>query len=35
MYNDRRWDRVNQARRGHPLLALLVLVPYVVGIFLG
>jgi ABC-2 type transport system permease protein len=29
------WDRVNQARRGHPLLALLVLVPYVVGIFLG
>jgi ABC-2 type transport system permease protein len=25
------WDRVNRARRGHPLL---VLVPYIVGIFL-
>jgi hypothetical protein len=25
------WDRVNRARRGHPLMALLVLVPYVVG----
>lgn len=29
------WDRVNRARRGHPALALLVLVPYVVGLFLG
>ena len=29
------WDRVNRARRGHPLMALLVLVPYVVGMFLG
>lgn len=28
------WDRVNRARRGHPLMALLVLVPYVVAIFL-
>ncbi len=28
------WDRVNRTRRGHPLMALLVLVPYVVGIFL-
>ena len=27
------WDRVNRARRGHPLMALLVLVPYVVGMF--
>lgn len=29
------WDRANKARRSHPLLALLVLVPSVVGIFLG
>ena len=29
------WDSRNSARRGHPLLALLVLVPYVLGIFLG
>jgi ABC-2 type transport system permease protein len=29
------WDRVNQARRGHPLLALLVLLPAIVGILLG
>jgi ABC-2 type transport system permease protein len=29
------WDRVNRARRGHPLMALLVLAPYVVGRFLG
>jgi ABC-2 type transport system permease protein len=29
------WDRVNQVRRGHPALALLVLVPGVVGVFLG
>ena len=29
------WDRVNQARRGHPLLALLVLLPSIAGIFLG
>ncbi len=28
------WDRVNRARRGHPLLALLVFLPYVVGILL-
>lgn len=28
------WDRRNTARRGSPLLALLVLLPYVVGIFL-
>jgi ABC-2 type transport system permease protein len=28
------WDRRNTARRGHPLLALLVLLPYAVGIFL-
>ena len=27
------WDRVNRARRGHPAMALLVLVPYVVGMF--
>ncbi len=29
------WDRVNRARRGHPAMALLVLAPYVVGLFLG
>ena len=28
------WDSRNRARRGHPLLALLVLAPYIVGIFL-
>jgi ABC-2 type transport system permease protein len=28
------WDSRNTARRGHPLLALLVLVPYAAGIFL-
>jgi len=28
------WDNRNAARRGHPLLALLVLVPFLVGIFL-
>lgn len=28
------WDRRNSTRRGHPLLALLVLLPYVVGVFL-
>lgn len=28
------WDRVNRARRGHPLLALLVLAPYVVVLLL-
>jgi ABC-2 type transport system permease protein len=28
------WDRRNSTRRGHPLLALLVLLPYAVGIFL-
>jgi ABC-2 type transport system permease protein len=29
------WDRRNSTRRGHPLLALLFLLPFVVGIFLG
>jgi ABC-2 type transport system permease protein len=28
------WDRHNTTQRGHPLLALLVMLPYVVGIFL-
>jgi len=28
------WDRRNQSRRGHPLMALLVFVPYVISIFL-
>ena len=28
------WDRHNATQRGHPLLALLVLLPYVVGMFL-
>ena len=28
------WDRVNQVRRGHPALALLVLLPGIVGLFL-
>jgi hypothetical protein len=27
------WDSRNTTRRGHPLLALLVLLPYVLGIF--
>jgi ABC-2 type transport system permease protein len=30
-----RWDSRNTARRGHPLLALLVLLPFVVGILVG
>ena len=29
------WDRQNSARRGHPLLAVLAVVPYVVGIFIA
>ena len=29
------WDSRNTARRGHPLLALLFLLPFVVGIFVG
>jgi ABC-2 type transport system permease protein len=29
------WDRVNRTRRGHPLMALVVLVPAVIGLFLG
>ena len=29
------WDSRNRVRRGHPALALLVLVPYLIGIFLG
>lgn len=29
------WDRINRARRGHPLMAFLVLAPYVVGAFLS
>ena len=28
------WDSRNQARRGHPLMALLALVPFVVGALL-
>jgi hypothetical protein len=28
------WDSRNTTRRGHPLLALLALLPYVIGIFL-
>jgi anti-sigma factor RsiW len=28
------WDSRNQARRGHPLMALLALAPFVVSIFL-
>lgn len=28
------WDRHNTTQRGHPLLALLVLLPYILGIFL-
>jgi ABC-2 type transport system permease protein len=29
------WDRRNSTRRGHPLLALLFLLPFVIGMFLG
>jgi len=29
------WDSRNTARRGHPLLALLFLLPFVVGILIG
>jgi len=29
------WDRLNATRRGHPLLGLLSLVPFVVGMFVG
>jgi ABC-2 type transport system permease protein len=29
------WDSRNSSRRGHPLMALLVLVPFVIGILLG
>jgi ABC-2 type transport system permease protein len=29
------WDRRNSSRRGHPLLALLALLPFVVGMFVG
>ena len=29
------WDNRNSTRRGHPLMGLLVLLPYVLGIFLG
>jgi ABC-type Fe3+-siderophore transport system permease subunit len=28
------WDSKNNTRRGHPLMALLVLVPYIAAIFL-
>ena len=28
------WDSRNEGRRGHPLLALLVLLPFIVGIFI-
>ena len=28
------WDSRNDVRRGHPLLALLALAPYVIGVFL-
>lgn len=28
------WDSKNQTRRGHPLMALLVLIPYIIGIIL-
>jgi ABC-2 type transport system permease protein len=28
------WDRHNATRRGHPLLGLIVLLPYLVGMFL-
>jgi ABC-2 type transport system permease protein len=29
------WDRRNEKQKGHPLMALICLLPYVVGIFLG
>ena len=29
------WDRRNSTRRGHPLMALLFLLPFVIGLFLG
>ncbi len=29
------WDRRNDTRRGHPLMALLVLIPFVAGVFLA
>jgi hypothetical protein len=29
------WDRQNSTRRGHPLLALLALLPYVAGVVLS
>jgi len=29
------WDSRNQSRRGHPALALLALVPYIVAVFLA
>jgi len=29
------WDRRNATQRGHPLLALLVLLPYVIGLLLA
>lgn len=29
------WDNRNRSRRGHPLMALLVLAPYVLGIVFG
>lgn len=29
------WDNRNQARRGHPLMGLLVMIPYLVGMFLA
>jgi len=28
------WDRRNAAQPGHPLMALLILLPYVIGIFI-
>ena len=28
------WDRQNATQRGHPLMALIVVVPFLVGIFL-
>ena len=29
------WDRRNATQRGHPLLALLCLLPFIVGMFFG
>ena len=29
------WDRRNAGQRGHPLLALLCLVPFIIGMFVG